>query len=87
MNWEKKILKDYQNWFIKFRKNKKYWPKNCDIQFDRSISQIRKFIRKSEKEVYLKITQDKKIYFPNKYRISGCEKKKTICPRFCIWFY
>lgn len=58
MNWEEKILKDYQNWFIKFRKNKKYWPKNCDIQFDRSISQIRKFIRKSEKEVYLKIDSE-----------------------------
>ena len=55
---EKKFLKDYENWFIKFRKNKKYWSKNCDIQFDRSKSLIRNFIRKSEKEVYLKIDSE-----------------------------
>lgn len=52
---EKQILKDYENWFVRFKKSKKYWSKNCDIEFERSIDPIRKFIRKLDKEVYLKI--------------------------------
>jgi len=50
-----KTLKDYENWFIKFKQSKKYWPEICDIEFDRSIDPIKKFIKKSDKEVYLKI--------------------------------
>ena len=50
-----KILKDYENWFIKFKKSKEYWPENCDIEFERSIDLIKKFIKKSDKDVYLKI--------------------------------
>ena len=52
---EKQILKDYENWFIGFKKTKKKWSKNCDIEFERSIDLVRKFIRKLDKEVYLKI--------------------------------
>ena len=26
-----KILKDYENWFIKFKQSKKYWPEICDL--------------------------------------------------------
>ena len=50
-----KILKDYENWFIRFKKSKEYWPENCDIEFERSIDLIKKFIKKSDKDVYLKI--------------------------------
>ncbi len=50
-----KILKDYENWFIKFKKSKESWPENCDIEFERSIDLIKKFIKKSDKDVYLKI--------------------------------
>ena len=50
-----KTLKDYENWFIKFKQSKKYWPEICDIEFDRSIDPIKKFIKKSDKDVYLKI--------------------------------
>ena len=52
---ERQILKDYENWFIGFKKTKKKWSKNCDIEFERSIDPVRKFIRKLDKEVYLKI--------------------------------
>ena len=37
------------------KKPKKKWSKNCDIEFERSIDPVRKFIRKLDKEVYLKI--------------------------------
>ena len=52
---EKQILKDYENWFIGFKKTKKKWSKNCDSECERSLDPVRKFIRKLDKEVYLKI--------------------------------
>ena len=51
--------------FKLFHKNTLCFFMNIFYKFDGKIHWDK------EKEVYLKITQDKKIYFPNKYRISG----------------
>ena len=54
----KKLIKDYENWFLKLRDSKKHWPKSCeDIYYD-SIENIRKLLKKTEKDFYLDIDKE-----------------------------